>query len=479
MPRATTTRRQLRAPGSYLPKNWSWNYKEWLARWGAIEVGFFGDEKEREKQKIEKEVGTYARRYAGAWRAYLGRWELSSQGDTLQERIAALADADLKASLKPALDAITLHEDLSEAPFTSMAREIKSLEELNGFVESGLSAYQDQMRSVAEDLAECTPDNPSAFAAYRNGYQTRDSGHSLVAARRWVEDNAGPGLLGGVFKDALMKPLDEVMEWLEGGTFLQATWTGLRRFYADNIKDKAPFTSWAEDRDFVPADVLQGFMGRESGQVVQVRRASEGQDALPEALEAWLQEAEELAELIFKPHSDDFRQIRLSLDFGEPVLEPKGFRKSHRVEEVKVIAGEDSDLLWEPDLPRLPPLKIDLTPVDVPYSYVEVCIQEKSGLPLFKKFKSKTDCQRKLAKPLNGEEEEFKGFWAPIRMLQDAMTPGSDGSSFKLQFRVSEALKKKEQTADIFIDVTSSELGRLLDLLKNGFPAPPLLKEGD
>jgi len=165
------------------------------------------------------------------------------------------------------------------------------------------------------------------------------------------------------------------------------------------------------------------------------------------------------------------------VDFGAPVLEPKGFSKSHRVEEVKLVAGEGANVTWEEDAARIPPLRIDLFPPEEPYSYVEVCIQEKSGVPLFKKFKK--DCKAELAMPLHGEEEELKGFWAPVRMLQAARVEESDGPSLELRFRIAAALKKKEETVDIPLSVTSKELSRLLGLLEDGFPSPPPFKEGD
>jgi hypothetical protein len=147
------------------------------------------------------------------------------------------------------------------------------------------------------------------------------------------------------------------------------------------------------------------------------------------------------------------------------------------VQQVKVVAGDGSSIVWEEDAARIPPLKIDLFPDVEAYGYVEVCIQEKSGIILLKKFK--TDCKPKLAMPLNGEEEELKGFWAPVRMLRDAMVDESEGSSIQLQFRITEAVKKKEETIDVPLAVTSSDLIRLLGLLKDGFPAPPPFPKGD
>ena len=131
-------------------------------------------------------------------------------------------------------------------------------------------------------------------------------------------------------KEPLMKPLDDAGEWLEGGSFLQSTWGDLQKFYLENIKDFAPFAPWSEDRESVSADVLQSFMGLESGRITKVREAV-GEDTLPPAVERWMVKAEALAELFFKAKSDDLKPLSLRMEFAEPVLEPKKFGKSHRV----------------------------------------------------------------------------------------------------------------------------------------------------
>jgi hypothetical protein len=198
-------------------------------------------------------------------------------------------------------------------------------------------------------------------------------------------------------------------------------------------------------------------------------REAAGGDALSPAVEAWLSDAEALAEIFFDPGSDQLKAVRVRMTIGETTFEPENFAKKASLDRIHVYFGDGSDFEWKDDEVDTKNLRMKLFGDEaMEYSWVRGMVAQKKGL---------------VGRVIGGDWKEgesveaaaAEGFWAPLRVIRDGMQPGAAASeTLDLRYTLTIQLKKGNTAqAMVAVQASGSALPRLLRLMQQGLPAPP------
>jgi hypothetical protein len=447
----------------YTPANWeSLNANNWSLRWLAIQErkGFTESQAALKERELKGEISGYASRYVSAWMGYLESLRLQERKAAVPAWIDELASTKEFGSLiGTAIEAAGIAETMTEPPLDVAASKMEPLE---GLAELKLAEYQAALKRIARDLKDCE-ESASKWQAYRAAVNSRDDGNSLVAAREWVTRNAGPALAGGNLTSLLNAPLDEAQAYVLSDNLLRAQWKDLRRLYADEIAGRAPLAGSLDD-DVVSLKSLQGLLGGATGAVIRVRKAAEGEDLNPAAA-AWLDRAEALSALFFKPGTDELQPVRLTVAIDEEGYDPEKFGKEFRLEAVTVHLGEGATFDWEQDDTRTRTLKVALFGEEASeFAFVEGTIAERKG-PMGRMF------GKKWKEGEGVEAAKAEGRLAPLRLITTGISaeePNTLNYSLEVPWK-----KDKSGFVRLKIGLSGSDVKPLLELMQTGLAPPP------
>ena len=454
--------------GTYKQQHWEYKRQDWLAQLKSAEVGFSPDQRAAEEARIRGEIRSYAASYVRAWTRYLSGLELSSQRPGVTDWLAELSTTqDYSKALSPAAQAVDLGDSTAEPPFDTVQSALQPLASVQSFLEGKLGQYQATLGLLAQDLRRCQQDN-SFFRAYRDGFRAGNVDNNLVKARQWVRVNCGTALAGGALQSFMMKPIEAAQGFVQSDSLLKGMWSDLGTLYEQQFAGHAPFGGDIDAENQVTAEALTALLGRETGLVTRVREAAGSGDLSP-AAEAWLSEAEALAELFFDPGSDEIEAVRVRMTIGETTFDPENFAKKASLERIHIYFGDTSDFEWEDGDVETKNMSLALFGDDaMEYSWVRGTVAQKKGL---------------VGRVVGGDWKEgesieaasAEGFWAPLKVIRSGMAPGASASgTLQLRYTLTIELKKgNTATAEVSIEASGNALSLLLRLMQQGMAPPP------
>jgi len=455
--------------GAYTPQHWEYKRQDWAAQMQSAEVGFSPEQRAAEEGRIRGEIRSYASSYVGAWTRYLSALELSSQRPGVAEWLAGLSTTqDYAKALSPAAQAAGLGDSTAEAPFDAMAVALQPLASVQAFLEAGLGQYQATLGMLAQDLRRCQQDN-NFFRTYRERFRSGNPDNNLIRARQWVQLHGGTALAGGALQGFLLKPIEAAQGFVQSDSLLRGMWSDLSTLYAEQIAGRAPFSGEIDAENQVTAEALVALLGRKTGLVARVRAAAGASD-LSAAAEAWLSDAEALAEVFFDPDSDEIKPVRVRLTIGARSIEPEDLGDKFRVERIHLYFGEGSDFEWkEGDVDTKNVRFVLFGDERMEYSWVRATVAEKKGL---------------IGRTVGGNWKEgesmeavsAQGFWAPLRVVAGGLPAGAPvpaSGTLALEYKVTIPLKHKTAQAVLAVEASGSALPNLLRLMREGLPSPP------
>ncbi len=438
---------------------------EWSER-AAMADGQGGDLRAYENQQIQADVASYAPRFASAWRTYLGRARLVALSNPAND-LSALANAksEYERVLRPAAGAMQAALNAPGSYAAPLRNAVGGLTGLDRFVEGGLGEYLRLIGDVGRDLQTCRSD--IAFCqTIRARISRGDADSPLIAAERWVDANAGPGLAGGELDDLLRTPLLAARQHFSSGDQVRAEWEGLQGLWSGSLQGRFPFSGNPEDPAAELADIVRIF-GRASGFVPSLAKVAAEGKLSPEA-QAWLRDADALSRALFREGSDEPRASQVDLKLTGYSLTPEKDAEKLKVDKIEIYLGsDDGSMLWakEKDGPtKSKTLRFHLIGNEAAQdAYVQAFGADKKPF-----LKSVFGSNYKKAS--DRMMTSYSGAFAPLALLREGSPSGAGTLSFSSKIPVS---RSKEVTLEVKYEASGEDAGALLRVAATGMPAPP------
>lgn len=233
----------------------------------------------------------------------------------------------------------------------------------------------------------------------------------------------------------------------------------------DGVRGRFPIGG--ENAPMVELKSLVDVFGGATGFVVKFREATQGK-GLAGPAQRWLDNANALSRLLFETGTDTPRALKVRLTQVAATYDPPDLEKKLKIEQVTVRLGEGAELEWREGDPATREATVDLFGARASeVSSVAVVMAQRKGL-----FGRAFGADFKEGKPI--EVASAQGTWAPIRLLQKG------GGGGTVAYTVDVPLdKKKTGKVTLRFQVDGSDVGRLAQLMKSGFPAPPAQGAGE
>jgi hypothetical protein len=168
--------------------------------------------------------------------------------------------------------------------------------------------------------------------------------------------------------------------------------------------------------------------------------------------------------LFFREGSDDPRPLSVVATVDNVEYEPEAFGKNYRLDELKIVIGTQIPKWTADDDVPLQLEAVLLGDGKSEFAFVEGDVSERKGWTkrMFGK-KWKPGEGVKAAGP-------FEGTLAPIKLLAAGLQPGAT----ELEFLIEIDWKKKQKgIVKIAVRLSGQDAAPLMDLMRNGLPAPP------
>jgi hypothetical protein len=444
--------------GGYLAEAVIARQGDWEAELLAIQgAGYSPEQTEYETSRLRGSIAGYAGGFVQAWRARLASVELKDPSSDIAVWLRELSVAPgFTRYIDEAKSAVAAIPADAEPPFDVLGQKVASSMRI---ADLDVAAYLAFLPAIADDIDQCRADG-AFWTNYRRQVQDR-GGVTLVAARNWVRDKAGPGVAGGALTALFSRPLDVAENFIFGDEVLETRWKDLVALYRGKIQGMAPLSGDLSDE---PLDIkdLRELLGQETGAVTRILAAAEGKK-ISSAARDWLDSAERLSSLLFHEGTDNARPLRIVARVEGVEYEPEEFGKGYRLNELKFVLGTQVPK-WNPDDDD--PLQLETSIFGDEKSelaYLEADVSERKGF--FGRI------AKKNYKP--GEDlkvVEFQGALAPLKLIEAGAQGGTGGLLFTFEL---EWKKKQVGTVKLPIGLSGKDAAPLMELIKNGLPAPP------
>ena len=445
-----------RINGGYLAEAVVSRQGDWQAELEAIQgAGYSPEQTEYETSRLRGSISGYASGFVKAWKSRLSSVALKDPSSDVSTWLRELAVAPgFTRYIDEAKSAVAAIPADAEPPFDVLGQQVSSSMRIADLDVAGYLAF---LPAIADDIDQCRADG-AFWTNYRGQIQNRGD-VTLVAARNWVRDNAGPGVAGGALTELFERPLDVAENFIFGDEVLESRWKDLVALYRDKIQGTAPLSGDPSD-DPIELKDLRELLGQETGAVARILTAAEGKE-ISSAARDWLDSAERLSSLFFHEGTDSARPLRLVARVEEVDYQPEEFAKGYRLNELKFVVGTQVPK-WNPD--DNDPLQLEAALFGDEKSelaYLEADVSERKGF--FGRM------SRKKFRP--GEDlkvAEFQGTLAPLNLL----AAGAQGAGLEFNFEL-DWKKNQKGTVKIPIGLSGKDAAPLMELIKNGLPAPP------
>lgn len=458
------------APGGYGVDALSRQIAEWRERSTFYETDptLTPPERARALGGLARDVGAYASGFRDAWKRYLRGVRPRGGGGVVSAWLADLAQSqEFRRAIDPAVRAVDAASRGTEPWLAALADEVRGLESLVRFVDSGLPVYQGKLRRIAEDLKRCESDQ-AALQSFRSGLRAGSRENALVDAYDWVQQNAESGLAEGALTALFREPLDRARSYLESPDLMLRQWTELAAL-SSRIHGKFPFGG-ASATELVSIDDMVALLGGRSG-YANVLGGQAGSLPLSPAAARWLKGAADLSPIFFPKGEDEPRRYELTLVLEEPVFEPEDAAKDTRLQGVRLTGLGAEVFSWtvaQGEEGKQKRVALDLFGADKSgASELSVVLGDKK----FMAFIRPGEFKDVPLPPVSAN-----GAWAPLRLLSGGLEKGASpsGDQVMLSFRIPFDHKKKgDGTAIVRFRASGERIGRLLGLVRDGIePAP-------
>ena len=448
-----------------------WRKDKWTDKLGLAEAATTPDQARYERNLLEGVISEYGSRYGKHWARYLAGLSLKENVASLPDWLDRLSRSDeFEEVFKPAVEAV-LNASGEVIAGMNIEAQLRKLETFPDFAQTSLKEYRKHLKLLAAAVRECE-ENDGFCLELRRDTLSGNKG-VIVEARGWVEEEAGPGMVGGALTDMLMQPIEAAERFVRSENRAMVRWEQVRRG-AKNLRMTFPFGG-QRGNAAKPVDV-RSLLGRTEGSALTIR-GIRGLQFTQEA-QRWLDQMASLSNILLDD-SEQPREIRIQLTNGSLRYEPPELAKTlttnYPLGNVKVAFGGGSDVSGPVDsLGEQTPAAVMLFgPRKNIGGSILVTRQKRKGA--WGRAFSKKRNELEKTDPVVVEQIKPHRDWAPIELLTLGMEEGQEPAD-RMDLHYSKEVQHNKKTGVLHLHFTveGEGLGELIRLLDTGLPQPPV-----